>query len=89
MDTENLQTLRDLFEHSSQESQKWKFCADYLREKAKEYVDNPTFAAIFTSEIRNQEQFMQLNQKIALLAGIILHEQIDEYMLVGATGKPN
>lgn len=89
MDTENLQTLRDLFEHSSKESEKWEIGADYLREQAKEYADNPTFAAIFTSEIRNHEQFMQLNQKIALLAGIILHEQIDEYMLAGATGKPN
>ena len=89
MDSENLQTLRDLFEHSSKESQKWKIGADYLREQAKEYADNPTFAAIFTSEIRNHEQFMQLNQKIALLAGILLREQSDMYMLVRATGKPN
>ena len=89
MDTETLQTLRDLFEHSSKESQKWKIGADYLREQAKEYADNPIVAAGLTNEIRNQEQFMQLNQKITILAGIILREQIGEYMLAGATGKPN
>ena len=89
MDTENLQTLRDLFEHSSMEVEKWKTGADYLREQAKEYADNPIVVAGLKSEIRNQEQFMQLNQKIALLAGIILREQIGEYMLAGATGKPN
>ena len=89
MDTENLQTLRDLFEHSSKESQKWKIGADYLREQDKKYADNPTFAAGLTNEIYCQEQFMQLNQKIAILAGIILREQIGEYVLAGATGKPN
>ena len=89
MDTENLQTLRDLFEHSSMEVEKWKTGADYLREQAKEYADNPIVVASITKEILTVEQFMQLNQKIALLAGIILHEQIDEYMLAGATGKPN
>ena len=89
MDTETLQTLRDLFEHSSKESQKWKIGADYLREQVKEYADNPIVSLRLTSEIRNQEQFMQLNQKIAILAGIILREQIGEYMLAGATGKPN
>ena len=89
MDIETLQTLRGLFEHSLKESQKWKIGADYLREQAKEYADNPIVAAGLTNEIRNQEQFMQLNQKIAILAGIILREQIGEYMLAGATGKPN
>ena len=89
MDTETLQTLRDLFEHSLKESQKWKIGADYLREQAKEYADNPLVIASLTNEIRNQEQFMQLNQKIAILAEIILREQIGEYMLAGATGKPN
>ena len=89
MDTETLQTLRDLFEHSLKESQKWKIGADYLREQAKEYADNPIVSLRLTSEIRNQEQFMQLNQKIAILAGVILREQIDEYVPAGATGKPN
>ena len=89
MDTETLQTLRDLFEHTSKEYQKWKIGADYLREQAKEYADNPIVVAGLTNEIYCQEQFMQLNQKIAMLAGIILREQIGEYMLAGATGKPN
>ena len=89
MDIETLQTLRDLFEHSSKEFQKGKISVDYLREQVKEYDDNPIVAAGLTNEIRNQEQFMQLNQKIAILAGIILREQIGEYMLAGATGKPN
>ena len=89
MDIETLQTLRDLFEHSSKEFQKGKIGADYLREQAKESADNPIVAAGLTNEIRNQEQFMQLNQKIAILAGIILHENISEYVLAGATGKPN
>ena len=89
MDTETLQTLRDLFEHSSMEVEKWKTGADYLREQAKEYADNPIVAASLTNEILTFEQFMQLNQKVALLAGIILHEQSDMYMLVRATGKPN
>ena len=89
MDIETLQTLRDLFEHSSKEFQKGKIGVDYLREQVKEYADDPIIAAGITNEIRNQEQFMQLNQKIAILAGIILREQIGEYMLAGATGKPN
>ena len=89
MDTETLQTLRDLFAHSSKESEKFKIGADYLREQAKEYSDNPLVIAGLTNEILHQEQFMQLNQKIAILAGIILREQIDVYMLAGATGKPN
>ena len=89
MDIETLQTLRDLFEHSSKEFEKCKIGADYLREQAKEYADNPIVSLRLTSEIRNQEQFMQLNQKIAILAGVILREQIGEYMLAGATGKPN
>ena len=89
MDTETLQTLRDLFEHSAQEVEKWKTGADYLREQAKKYAGNPLVVAGITKEILTVEQFMQLNQKIALLAGIILHEHIDEYMLAGATGKPN
>ena len=89
MDTETLQTLRDLFEHSAQEVEKWKISADYLREQAKEYADNPLVIAGLTNEIYCQEQFMQLNQKIAILAGIILREQIGEYVLAGATGKPN
>ncbi len=89
MDIETLQTLRDLFEHSLKESQKWKIGADYLREQAKEYADNPIVSLRLTNEILTFEQFMQLNQKIAILAGIILREQIGEYMLAGATGKPN
>ena len=89
MDIETLQTLRDLFEHSSKEVQKGEIRADYLREQAKKYADNPTFAAGLTNEIYYQEQFMWLNQKIAILAGIILREQIDEYVPAGATGKPN
>ena len=89
MDIETLQTLRDLFEHSSKEFQKGEIRADYLREQAKKYADNPTFAAGLTNEIYCQEQFMQINQKIVILAGIILREQIGEYMLAGATGKPN
>ena len=89
MNIETLQTLRDLFEHSSKEFQKGKIGVDYLREQVKEYADNPIISLRLTSEIRNQEQFMQLNQKIAILAGVILSEQIDEYVLAGATGKPN
>jgi hypothetical protein len=89
MDIETLQALRDLFEHSSKEFQKGKIGVDYLREQAKEYADNPIVSLRLTIEILNQEQFMQLNQKIAILAGIILREQIGEYMLAGATGKPN
>ena len=89
MDIETLQTLRDLFEHSSKEFQKGKIGVDYLREQVKEYADDPIITAGITSEIRNQEQFMQLNQKIAILAGVILREQIGEYMLAGARGKPN
>ena len=89
MDTETLQTLRDLFEHSSKEFQKGEICADYLRERVKKNADNPIVAAGLTNEIYCQEQFMQLNQKIAILAGILLREQIGEYMLAGATGKPN
>ena len=89
MDIETLQTLRDLFEHSSKEFQKGKIGVDYLREQVKEYADNPIVAAGLTNEIYCREQFMQLNQKIAILAGIILREQIGEYMLAGATGKPN
>ena len=55
MDIETLQTLRDLFEHSSKEFQKGKIGVDYLREQVKEYADNPIVAAGLTNEIRNQE----------------------------------